>query len=122
VNVSYEEAPRERSLVKGLVAGAIAGVVATAAKSIVERYYPPRVHGKPEPPVVLAEHTAGHSLDGPVKTAAKEGIHWGYGAAAGAIYGAVAEYYPEVTAKEGATFGMALMSLTHGSAFPAMGL
>lgn len=113
---------RERSLVKGLVAGAIAGLVATAAKSIAERFYPPRTHGEKEPPAVLADKLAGHALSGETKVVATEAIHWGFGAAAGAAYGALAEFYPAATSKEGASFGLALMTLTHEGALPAMGL
>jgi putative membrane protein len=116
------ETKRQRALAKGLLAGLIAGLVATAAKSIAERVYPPRVHGEPEPPEVLAEELAGHSLDRKTKAAASEAIHWGFGAAAGAAYGALAEFYPVATDKEGASFGLALMTLTHETALPAMGL
>jgi putative membrane protein len=113
---------KQRSLAKGLLAGLIAGVVATAAKSLAERYYPPRIHGEPEPPDVLADKLAGHPLHGGEKTAAREAIHWGFGAGAGAVYGALVEYYPAATAKEGASFGLALLTLTHETALPAMGL
>jgi putative membrane protein len=111
-----------KSLAKGLLAGLIAGLAATAAKSLAERFYPPRIHGEPEPPEVLAEKLAGHPLDPETKAVASEAIHWGFGAAAGAAYGALAEYYPAATAKEGASFGLALMTLTHETALPAMGL
>ena len=107
---------------KGLVAGLIGGLAATLAKSAAEKFYPPRTHGEPEPPEVLAEKLAGHHLDRRTKTAAAETIHWGFGAAAGAAYGALAEFYPAATAKEGATFGLTLMTLTHEGALPAMGL
>jgi putative membrane protein len=117
-----EDMKMERSLMKGLVAGLIAGLAATAAKSLAERIYPPRIHGEPEPPAVLAEKIAGHELHGEAKTVAVEAIHWGFGAAAGAAYGVLAEYYPAATAKEGASFGLALMALTHEGALPAMGL
>jgi putative membrane protein len=111
-----------RSLAKGLLAGLIGGLVATAAKSLAERIYPPRTHGEPEPPAVLADKLAGHPLVGAEQTAATETIHWGFGALTGAAYGALAEYYPAATTKDGAGFGMALSSLTHGTALPAMGL
>lgn len=107
---------------KGLLAGLIAGLAATAAKSIAERLYPPHVHGEPEPPEILAEEIAGHALDKSTSAVASEAIHWGFGAAVGAAYGALAEYYPAATDKEGATFGLALMTLTHETALPAMGL
>lgn len=112
----------KKSVAKGMLAGLIGGLVATAAKSIAEKIYPPRTHGEPEPPVVLAEKVAGHELSGSTKTAAAEGIHWGFGALTGAAYGALAEFYPAATSKEGATFGLTLASLTHQSALPAMGL
>jgi putative membrane protein len=116
------ETSTHRSLAKGLLAGLIAGLAATAAKSLAERLYPPRMHGEPEPPEVLAEELAGHALDRQTKAAASEAIHWGFGAATGAAYGALAEFYPAATAKEGASFGLALMTLTHETALPAMGL
>jgi putative membrane protein len=111
-----------RSLAKGLLAGLVAGLVATAAKSCVEAMFPPRVRGEPEPPEALAEKMAGHSLEHDTKKMAGQAIHWGFGAAAGAAYGALAEYYPAATDKEGATFGLTLMSLTHETTLPAMEL
>jgi putative membrane protein len=118
----WNEETLKASLWKGLLAGMIGGIAATAAKSLAEKFYPPRVHGEPEPPQKLAETIAGHSLDAHTAAAASETIHWGFGAAAGAAYGALAEFYPAATAKEGATFGLALMSLTHEKALPALGL
>ena len=109
-------------LAKGLLAGLIAGIVATAAKSLAEKVYPPRTHGEPEPPNVLAEKLAGHSLQHDTEEIASETIHWGFGALTGAAYGALAEFYPAATSKDGATFGLTLMSLTHETALPAMGL
>jgi putative membrane protein len=110
------------SLWKGLVAGLAAGVAATAAKSLAEKIYPPRIHGEPEPPELLSERIAGHPLDHTTEHITAESIHWGFGAAAGAFYGALAEFYPAATSKEGANFGLVLMALTHQSVLPAMGL
>jgi putative membrane protein len=112
----------DKSLAKGLIAGLIGGLVATAAKTLAEKAYPPRTHGEPEPPEVLAEKVAGHSLDETSKAVAAESIHWTFGAVTGAAYGALAEYYPSATSREGANFGMTLMALTHEGALPAMGL
>ena len=116
------EKTHERSLAKGLLAGLIGGLVATAAKTFAEKIYPPRTHGEPEPPAVLAEKVAGHPLAGTQKEVSAETIHWAFGALAGAAYGALAEYYPAATSKDGAGFGTALASLTHANALPAMGL
>ena len=110
------------SLWKGLTAGLVAGLVATAAKSLAEKLYPPRIHGEPEPPELLTERIAGHQLDHTTELVAAESIHWGFGAAAGAFYGALAEFYPAATSKEGANFGLVLMALTHQGVLPAIGL
>jgi putative membrane protein len=114
--------PGAPSLWKGLVAGLAAGVAATAAKTLAEKLYPPRIHGEPEPPELLTERIAGHPLDHTTHLLATESIHWGFGAAAGAFYGALAEFYPAATSKAGANFGLVLMALTHQGVLPAMGL
>src|SRR5437879_1267738 len=117
-----KETTRGRSLAKGLLAGLAGGLVGTAAKTLAERVYPPRTHGEPKPPTVLVEKLAGHELVSAKKEFATGVIHWGFGALTGAAYGAVVEYYPPATAKDGAGFGMALSSLTHDTVLPAMGL
>lgn len=111
-----------RNLLKGALAGLVGGLIATAAKSAAEKLYPPRTHGEPEPPAVLAEKLGQSRLETPKKKAMEESIHWTFGALAGAAYGVMAELYPAVTAKNGATFGIALMSVTHEGALPALGL
>ena len=111
-----------KSLLKGLLAGMVGGLVATAAKTMAEKVYPPRIHGEPEPPSTLADKLTGGHLSGTQKAVATEAIHWGFGALTGAAYGALAEFYPAATAKEGASFGLTLAALTHESALPAMGL
>lgn len=116
------EVEMRKSLVKGMLAGLIGGLVATAAKSVVEKIYPPHAVGTPEPETVLAEKIAGHRLRGTEETAATAAIHWGFGALAGAAYGGLAEYFPAATAKDGASFGLALATLTQETALPAMGL
>lgn len=113
---------RSRSLVKGAIAGFIGGIVATAAKTAAEKIYPPRTHGKPAPPALLTRKVAGHQLSRRQRKVASETIHWGVGAATGAAYGALAEFYPAATAKQGASFGMAFAAFTHDGALPALGL
>jgi putative membrane protein len=120
--MSDAEKVLEKSLAKGILAGLIGGLVATAAKTLAEKIYPPRTHGEPEPPEVLAEKIAGHTLNPLAQYAASGAIHWGFGAAVGAAYGGLAEYFPAATDKDGASFGMALATLTHEGALPAMGL
>lgn len=120
--MSEEQKTYAKSLAKGLLAGLIGGLVATAAKTVAARVFPPRTHGEPEPPEVLAERLVGHALTTTEKHVAGEAIHWSFGALTGAAYGALAEYYPAATSKEGASFGLALATLTHETALPAMGL
>lgn len=113
---------RSKSLAKGILAGLIGGLIATAAKMVAEKAYPPRTHGEAEPPELLAKKVAGHELMLVQKKTAAEAIQWGFGAATGAAYGALAEYVPTVTSKDGASFGIALVTLTHQGALPALGL
>ena len=85
--MSLEQTKDTSSLVKGLIAGVVGGLAATAAKSLAEKMYPPRVHGEPEPPEVAAEKIAGHPLDEDTRAVASETIHWVFGAAAGGFAG-----------------------------------
>jgi putative membrane protein len=111
-----------KNLLKGALAGLVGGLIATAAKTAAEKLYPPRTHGEPEPPAVLAEKLGQPKQETLEKKVVEESIHWTFGALAGAAYGVMAELYPAVTAKNGATFGIALMSITHEGALPAIGL
>jgi len=98
-----------RSLVKGLIAGVIGGIAGAAAKHFAEKIYPPRAKGELVPEVLA-------------KKAPGEMAHWLVGASVGAVYGGVAEYYPQVTSKEGASFGMVMATVTHEGVLPAIGL
>jgi putative membrane protein len=112
---------RPKSLAKGAIAGLIGGIVATAAKHAVERVYPPHPRSEDKKPLLI-EASSKQRFKIARKAAASPAAHWGLGAATGAAYGVVAEFYPEATAKEGASFGMALVALTHDGALPALGL
>src|SRR5450631_3779095 len=83
----------QKSLAKGLIAGLVGGLVGAIAMAAAERIFPRKAQEE-----------------------SFEGIHWGFGAAVGAAYGAIAEFYPAATSKEGATFGMALEALTQENA------
>src|SRR5260370_9874954 len=111
----------KKSLIKGLLAGLVGGLVDNGAKTLAEKIYPPRAHGEQEPPMLLAKTIAGHELTVTQKTVSTEAINWSFGAVAGATYGAVAADYPAATASDGASFGLALVSLTHEGAYPLAG-
>jgi putative membrane protein len=113
---------RKRSLFKGFLAGAIGGLVGAAAKAAGEAVYPPRTLGQIPPPAVLVNRMAGRSLTEGEEEVSVQAIHWGFGALAGGVYGALAEYQPAVTGRLGATFGLTLCGITHASALPMMGL
>jgi putative membrane protein len=112
---------RSRSIIKGAIAGLLGGIAATAAKSAVERLYPPKLHDESEPAAAPVQIAAGGPL-AMVRRSDALGNHWGFGAVAGAAYGAVAEYYPSATSKQGASFGMALVALSHDTRLAAIGL
>jgi putative membrane protein len=115
-------ATRERSILKGAFAGFVGGLAGAGAKALGEQLFPPRIPGRPAPPVVLAERFAGRPLPPGDKQAAMQTIHWGFGALAGAVYGAMVEVEPSVAAWRGAAFGLTLNKITHESVLPRMGL
>jgi putative membrane protein len=92
-----------RSLAKGAIAGLIGGVVGIVAMTYAERIASSQ-QVEPQPNEESQQ---------------AEPIRWAFGATVGAAYGAVAELYPIVTAKEGATLGMALGTLNHERVLPA---
>ena len=113
---------RRPSLCKGLLAGAIGGLAGGLIKAAAESIYPPRVYGQTSPPVLLAERIAGLSLSPREQKLVETCVHFAFSAGVGALYGAIAEYSPKVTAADGAAFGLALLAATHESALPALDL
>jgi putative membrane protein len=112
----------KRSIAKGALAGLVGGVAGAAAKIVAEQLFPPRIQGQTPPPVVLAEHVSGRPLTDNDRKLAQQGIHWIFGALAGAVYGAVVEYEPSLGAWRGAAFGITLNRITHEALLPKMGL
>lgn len=113
------KSPRKpsRSLAKGVTAGLIGGLAATAARSLALKAYPRHKPAELPPP-----KTTDRALTLRKKIVNSSALPWAVGAAAGAAYGAVAEYYPPVTSKDGASFGMTLGALTQDGALAAIGL
>lgn len=122
VHLSTNMTTRERSILKGALAGLIGGLAGAGAKALAEQLFPPRTQGQTPPPLVLAEQVAGHPLPSAQKQAAIQSIHWGFGAAAGAVYGAIVEVEPSIGAWRGAAFGLALNKITYETVLPRMGL
>lgn len=112
----------QRSKSRALFAGLLAGLAGSAVKAAGEWLYNPRTQGQTPPPVVLAERVAGHPLSARARQISMQGIHYGFGALAGAAYSVAAEAYPAVSAGYGSLFGIVLQCLTHESMVPAAGL
>jgi putative membrane protein len=113
---------QHKSLAKGLIAGLIGGLAGTAAKTLAERIFPPQPKHDPAPQQFDSKHMMGKTQEALAKARESDAFRWGLGAAAGATYGALAEFYPEATSRHGAGFGLALEAVTHEAALPALGL
>jgi putative membrane protein len=107
---------------RGVLAGLMGGIAGSAAKLLVEKIIPPRPEGQKAPPVVLAERVTGHALARREKETVKQGIHWSFGPLIGAAYGAAVEFEPELAARHGAAFGLALNGFTYKNLLPMLGL
>lgn len=113
---------RQRSILKGAIAGAIGGLAGAGAKMLAEKALPPRDNSRVAPQVALAEQVARRSLPERQRKLASQGIQWGFGAAAGAVYGAMVEAEPSLGAWKGAAFGLTVNRITHESLLPRLGL
>ncbi len=115
-------AHQHKSLVKGLLAGFIAGLAGTAAKTLAERIFHSPPKQEPGPHESASQRSMSKTHAALAKARESDALRWGLGAAAGATYGALAEFYPEATSRHGASFGLALEALSHEGALPALDL
>jgi putative membrane protein len=120
--VRFIKPRRPPSLCKGLLVGAIGGLAGGLTKAAAEAIYPPRVYGQTSPPVLLVERLLGEPLTRRRQKTAELCVHSAFSAGIGAVYGAIAEYQPGVTAFGGVAFALALLGLTHESSLPALDL
>jgi hypothetical protein len=70
----------------------------------------------------LARGFFGHELSERNRELAGSALHFGFGTAVGAVYGAVAEYSEGIARGEGIPFGTGLMVAADDVAVPALGL
>jgi uncharacterized membrane protein YagU involved in acid resistance len=113
-----------------LAAGAVAGFVGTAPMTVVMeglRRLLPEHEQYPLPPREITEETAHKagadgSLNEPLLKALTAAAHFGYGAAVGCGYGALARYLPGPTACKGMTYGLAVWAGSYLGLVPALGL
>jgi putative membrane protein len=64
----------------------------------------------------------GHELQPAEKEPAGQVVHYAYGTAAGAVYGAMAEHWEDARTGEGTAFGAILWAVSDEVAVPALGL
>src|SRR5689334_18989705 len=120
-----------REIARGAVVGLVAGLLAAGAMSLAHRALreadrQPAGSDKPEDPTVVVARAAARvarpALDEGEKSRAGAAVHYAFGAAVGALYGAAAEVIPRVTTAFGVPFGIAVWLVAHAVAVPAMGL
>jgi len=71
---------------------------------------------------VISENVFGHELQESEKKPAGAAVHYAFGTATGALYGALAEVTPEVTTGAGLPFGAGVWLLADEISVPLMGL
>ena len=71
---------------------------------------------------MISENVFDHELTKKEKKYAEPAVHYATGASSAAVYGAVAELYPQVTVGAGLPFGTAVWLLVDEGAVPAFGL
>jgi uncharacterized membrane protein YagU involved in acid resistance len=112
------------------VAGAIGGFAGTlpmtGAMVVMHRRLPAR-RRYPLPPRQITMRVARMAglrrhMDAPARTGATLAAHFGYGTAAGALYGLVAPPFPAPTLAKGLLFGLALWAVSYLGLLPATGL
>ncbi len=123
--MGYQE-PGLSDTAKGMIAGAIGGLVATGVKTLAEDFFPPRAPEADSPPVKLANNVkkavTGSKLSKKNEQVAEQSIHWLFGTAAGAAYGAAVEEKPGLADPLGISFSSVLYAATHGVTLPMLGL
>lgn len=133
-------------IVRGILAGAIGGAVGSYAMNRLQQPAPqnegaeePRAAGshvpqskqasvddKEEPTVQVAQMTSrklfDHDLTDKEKQIAGPAVHYGYGMAVGALYGGLAEVWPNIKIGMGMGYGMAVWALGSEAVLPALSL
>ena len=125
-NTQAERLGTRRDLLRGLAAGAVGGVFGGAVKLMGEVVAPPRAPDREPPPVIgvdkLLRATRGRGLAEKDKERAGMGVHWTFSIGVSAAYGALAEFFPWVTAGYGSAYGLGVWAASHESTLPLLGL
>jgi putative membrane protein len=120
------------NVARGAIVGLVGGLLAAGAMSVAHRVLSdldPKAEAplpKSEDPTIkvarAATSLAGYTLAKHQKPRAGTAVHYAFGAVVGAVYGAIAEIAPIVTAAFGVPFGIGVWFGAHVVALPAMGL
>lgn len=121
------------SWLRGALAGLAGGLLAAGAMSLAHRLVGAALPEPEVPPgqeatdstvevASAALRLVGRSLDEGDEPLAGTIVHYAFGAVVGAVYGAVAELVPRVTAVVGVPFGAAVWLGAHVITVPALGL
>ena len=70
----------------------------------------------------ISERVFGHELQESEERPAGAAVHYAFGTATGGLYGAVAEYAPEITTGAGLPFGVAFWAVADEAVVPLLGL
>jgi putative membrane protein len=121
---------------RGAAAGLLGGVIAAGAMSVAHNVVagipgldgaqPPEAEEDDDATVKMADllvhRVVGRPLPEHTKPLAGHIVHYAFGGAVGALYGAVAELAPRVTTGFGLAWGVAVWLGAHVIAVPALGL
>jgi len=108
-----------KSLFAGSIAGFLATVPMTLTMSLLHRLSPPPHHWRSVPPRKVAMELAAKVgfkkyLGEPHRKLVSTASHFGYGAAAGAVYGRIADRVPQKSAVlNGALFGFGVWAVSY---------
>lgn len=120
-------------IARGALLGLVSGLVAAGAMSLAHQLAN-RIAPKTETPPPTREKDStvqvasavtrqvGYELPEHQESRAGSVVHFAFGGLVGALYGAVAEVVPKVTALVGLPFGVAVWLGAHVVAVPALGL
>jgi len=108
-----EQARKKPRILLGLTAGIAGGLAGAAAKAVAEQIYAARESERASANELLAPASG--------RAAVRHEMHWTFGAAAGGVYGMLAEVWPEITESRGAAFGALIDFALQDSTVPATG-
>lgn len=115
----------QAALLRGAVAGCIATVPMSVAMELMYRQLP-APERYPLPPseitAVAEQSSLGAALDQPSHTAVTLAAHFGYGAAAGALYGPLIARLRLPPALAGSTFGVLVWTASYMGLLPMLGI